>query len=85
MIKLITTLLCLNMMAYAGSTSSTYNISSIRVEKKKVVVSFAESAPYYSAGIKLNDCFQRALKSKSRVQVKYDYNSFEIQSCKVIK
>ncbi|WP_412470339.1 MULTISPECIES: hypothetical protein [unclassified Halobacteriovorax] len=66
----------------ANLATSQYHVSTFKLEKDEITVSFVESAPFYRASKKDAKCFQKAIKSKEKVEIKYNYKTFQIQSCK---
>lgn len=62
-----------------------YTISKLITKDGKSLVAFVESATFYEAKGKVLSCIQEATKNESKVEVKYDYKTYQIKSCKLIK
>ncbi|MFG1500845.1 hypothetical protein ABMA70_11625 [Halobacteriovorax sp. XZX-3] len=79
---ILCTLLSFLSVHAATIATSQYQVATFQMEKNEITVSFVESAPFYQAKKKDANCFQKAIEDKEKVEIKYDYKTFQIQSCK---
>lgn len=87
MIKfLLLSILTINISFASSTISAKYTVSKIIKNKGKNLIGFKESATYYQVEKKEDlSCIQKSINESKKVEIVYDYKTYQIKSCQIVK